>query len=338
MRNPDRPKLSERQQLARRRRRALSVSSSILAATLFGSWISLHAWSEDALPGWLRAPSDAMAALAALLPGASAEATTPEAGKRRATAPAGVAVPQVVAKAARVHPIASATDGAQEPVLDGAGGDSNASQGTTNTEATVSVDVGANAQPSPPLQPVEPTEPVPGVELPTPGDVAPILDAVGDTVGDVVGTLLPDDFSLDLSPRVGNDTVGAGANVDVNPSESSVQTQVGLEMDTPVAPVDVDAKVALEPQATQVDVGALTALGSATVSVNPASEVLVQGGLAGKLGLAASVPVSGSAASVAVGVDLLGIQIDEPVHIGGDGKGGPLIELPNLGIGLPGAQ
>ena len=202
----------------------------------------------------------------------------------------------------------------------------------------MAADAGTSAQPSQPLidpgQPVDPTAPGPGAIVPTPDDVAPILDSVGDTIGDVVGSLLPDDFSLDLSPRVGNENVGAGANADVQlGGESGVQGQIGVEVDTPVTPVDVDAQVSLTGGNAQVDLGIGTALGSTTIGVNPTSEGVAQVDLAG-VGVAASVPVSGSPASVDLGLNRLGVEIDQPIHIGGDGKGGALIELPNLGIEL----
>jgi hypothetical protein len=340
MRNPHPPKLSERQQLSRRRRRALTLSASVLAAMLFGSWLSLHALSEDALPGWLRAPSAAATALAALLPGTSSDAATRAGRVRRAVVPLAAPAKRTVPKPALARDRVASTGAAHGPVL-GTSGDASATESVPVEGTTVAANVDAAAQPSQPLidpaQPVDPTDPVPGAPVPTPEDVPSVLDGVGDTVGDVVGGLLPDDFSLNLAPRVGDEALGVGADVGVTlGGESGVQADVGAEVNTPVTPVAVDAEVALG-STTQVDLGLGTALGSTTVGVGPSSGVVAQADL-GVGSVEANVPLSGSQASLAVGVNLLGIEVEQPVNLGSEGKGGPLVELPNLGIGLLGTR
>ena len=305
-------KLTERQQLSRRRRRLFGAAGAILTVSLMVSWLSLHAWSRDMFPAWLRAAvGSPLAAIAALLPSGAAEPGPVRAARTR-VAPVGTARPLAVTSEREVA-AAVESAAAQASALDDveAAAEPSSVAAVENPVAPVS-DVTGGTFPDP----AQPTDPVPDVPIDVP-------------TGDVVGDLVPDDFQLSLGPdldvgAIGTD-VGTTVAVEVGPGETNAN--VGLAVDTPVAPVGVNTSVSVANGNVGVDTGGLATAGLALGTTNG-----VGGSVAGVAEVGATVDPS-RGTGVAIGSDLLGVEISAEVSNPASGS-----LLPNLQLGILGNQ
>jgi hypothetical protein len=308
----DPPKLTERQQLSLRRRRLFAAAGVILIVTLMVSWLSLHAWSRDAFPAWLRAALDSpLAAIAALLPSGAAESRPVRTAHTRVAPVGGVARPLAGTPARALAEAVESAAAAQVSEL----GDFEA---TAERSPVVENPVARVQDGGPFTGPVEPTDPVPDV----PVDAPP---------GDIVGDLAPEDFQLSLNPGldVGAIGTGVGPKVAVEVGPDGTRTNVGVAVGTPVAPAGVDISVSLGSGNVGAAVGVETG-GVATTSLALGTENGARVAFAGVAELGATVDPSRGTA-VEIGSDLLGVEISSE---GGNPASGSL--LPNLQLGILG--
>jgi hypothetical protein len=319
MYRPETSKISERQKLSRRRRRALSATGMVLTFAILASWFSLHAWSRDGFPAWLRAATESpLAALAALLPDWNADAPA----KRSVAARSRIApVDSAASRLAVTRPQDAAADAASVRVAD-----VSAERPTTLADDSVQTE-GAVAS-GPQIGPTDPAGGLPEVPVDVPVG-APGEGIVGGVVGEVVGGLVPEDFQVSLNPSLGTDALGGGANVGLQLDPGDTQASVGLEAGTPVTPVSVDTRVSLTEGNVGAGLGVGASLASAGVDVGTASGVSAGGSVANVAEIGVSIdPASGTTVTIG-SLEPLGVEISAET---GNPSSGSLLPSIQLGI------